>query len=362
MKEGTIFLALVFPTPQPMFRVKFFDGQIEGCHVDMFMWPDGHLEVNISSHTEKDLHHETQPIRVLGTGRLRMFVLWQNFSVNVEIERIALLSFQSSQDTVVFETNDLGGSNLSAIGHPDELRNCENWIRWRQTHLSLPKAARANRRLKTDAEQMQELEDELASLKDDINAVRQGKRNRLSKIAASLRGLLYWEMRIKRGQEVMSTTYNPLLLRMAARMELPLPLFAISESAYGYAAILDTATLQIRANRPSLQHVDSRQELMDLQEWLNVPMRGRTQPTVHNLITAKSLIHDVANTLGGAHFDEDVDTTLDMLRDLLPFESGDFLASFLTLTADVVVHLGDFVITRWREGQAQNPDPLSETL
>lgn len=357
MREGTVFLTLQLPKPWPFDAERtFWEQEQGGMRFRITGYPDGHLGFEIESPSRNQpLHHHTQPISVQGSGMMLLNLAWTDSTADVRINGTAIKSLRDETSTHTVLTQELVGKGPLAFEHPEAPAKCQTWIDWRRTQLGIPRLPSADRRLKTDEEQLTELKEEMLSLQDLVEQVRAGKLHLLQKIAGSLRGLVYWQMSKK---NTLVASYNPLLLRIAARAESPLPVFGRGDDSGRRPAILDEAQFQLTNNIPTLQAVFPDQTLMDLQEWLSTPIsteRFRVAvPISITAMTVKDIIAASANTLGGAHFDEDLPSTLDTLKKL-KFEDVDFLTRFFVPVAAVVVQLGGVVARKWHQKTAAGP-------
>jgi hypothetical protein len=276
-------------------------------------------------------------------------VVWKEPEVEVLINGKHLNSLEADSTTHVVETKDPIISGTSAVDRSDAVAECKAWIAWRKQFFSVSRAPDSSRRSLSDEEQVAALESEVKALRDLAGQVSGGKRYLLPKVAGALRGLLYWKMR---ANNTLQPSYNPLLLRIAARAEVPLPVFAFPDDRGSRPQVVDEAQFHFINNVPTHYQLFPAQKLLDLQEWLNTPISTERFTSVivapATVMTVKDVIEATANTLGGAHFDEDVPKSLDTLLQL-KLEDVDFLTRFLLAISDTVVALGDYAARKWRE-------------
>src|SRR5207249_62168 len=184
------------------------------------------------------------------------------------------------------------------------------------------------------------------TLVDLVSLIRQGKRHLIGHLAAELRALMYWYEKKK--------TYNPLLLRLAGKFDLPLPIFFLKEE--NVPEIVSKANLHVRRGHASILKTFPTQRLADLQEWLGstvldlrvIKNTGGVSQSEHKALIAKDVILEMSTTLGTAHYDEDVPLLLEMLYQTRG-PVADELTILLVEAATVVVELCDFVHERGRE-------------
>jgi hypothetical protein len=204
---------------------------------------------------------------------------------------------------------------------------------WRRHHYGSAKQnPRKNRRIKQLDEQLAELDAAHSNLGTLLNAITAGYVPLVGLLAAELRALVYWN----------GFTYSPLLLRLAGRLDLPLPIYHVP--ATGAPPVVQEAVLRINSQAPSLERYFGGHVLVDLQDWLSeVVVAGKfnrsspaNQDQEDDQLTAKALLLDMATTMGSAHYDEDVPDTLDAVQRIRMFET-DALTGFL-IKCGVVVH------------------------
>jgi hypothetical protein len=221
-------------------------------------------------------------------------------------------------------------TRLRIYGYPDG-----HWMDWR---------TQTGRRHFSAAEQTEHLQAELQTLHHDGQQVVAGHKAFVRKIAGSLRSLIYWQIR-KDGS--LNPSYNPLLLRLAARKNLPLPVFAMPDDRATRPEIVSQAEIHVINNFPTVGKLFPGQSLMDLQAWMNMPISTERFAGLlsgaEKELAVKDIIGDVANTMGGAHYDEDVPEQLDRLRNFGAYNQG-FVDQFLVMVADTILKLGVFVL------------------
>ena len=149
-------------------------------------------------------------------------------------------------------------SNIPSFDHPEATNACKNQMAWRKSLYSNPKtSAKQNRRMKTESEQIEELKNALDALTEVVLLVTQGKNYMIGHVATALRSLVYWK-----GQN-----YSPLLIRLAGRFSLPLPIFAVLDSEE-IPAIVSEANLHFSSQNASIVKEFPAHILVDLQDWV----------------------------------------------------------------------------------------------
>ena len=211
---------------------------------------------------------------------------------------------------------------------------------WRKKRFAQPVPARAGFRSKSNEEQLEELEKAAAALDDLSNVVRQGRTHLLGTLAAILRALVHWNGRRQ---------YNPLLLRIAGRYDMPLPVYMIPGKDPIPSFIADAD--QIVMQDLSVTKEFGTQELADLQEGLEtalVRLRVGEEGPEQETYTLRETIAAVAETQGVAHFDEDFPLILEPLYSMRSGTAYEIVHN-LVWTADVVSQLADYVVSTVRE-------------
>jgi hypothetical protein len=196
---------------------------------------------------------------------------------------------------------------------------------------------------------LNELRNAISSLDALVRAVRDGQAEFVDDIASRLRALIYWSPS--------NSSYNPLLLRLAARRRLPLPVFAFSDKHPRAPKVLEDAQLHISFNYPTPIRVYPKQRLMDLQSYLQTTVQldrsGALVPIGSSFAvwqqTANDIIRDAASTIGSANYDDTVPVGLDRLRQMRTTRT-DSLAPFLIKISLAVGELARYVLRdsgRW---------------
>ena len=347
MKEGTLWGTIRLRTPWPPDNKRIIMEMPKGTVLlRIHGYPDGHLGFEVEENGTIVVQYETQPVVIQGGGMMFMAITWTPSKTEVAIENQILRPWNPEDLTPhVFVAEENVAKGPLSPEHPDAVVQCQHWMNWRTQHLGTPRVAKAGRRLKSADEQIEELRAEIETLRYDAQQVMAGRCFFIRRIAGSLRGLIYWQM--QKNGTTLNPSYNPLLLRLAARQNLPLPVFAMPEDSSTRPEIISKAEVHFINNIPTIQQLFRGQVLMDLQEWMNSPISTERfaglLPGDEKVLVVKELISQVANTLGGTHFDEDVPEQLDRLRDVTVYDLS-FVDKFILSVADSVLQLGGFVV------------------
>jgi hypothetical protein len=254
--------------------------------------------------------------------RVLVVVTWDQTRAQIQVNGRLLRTEPDVAVAAIIPSSGRAAPGPPSFEREEARSRCAVWMAERaKAHGARPLGAGvANRRRVEVSEELEALGNEVAALTANLARVRSGEPWHLSAIRASLRGLLY-----DRG-----SSYTPLLYRVAARFDLPLPVFVPSAqppSVAGQVSAFHGSTASIRQ-----WFID--EELVDLQEWLESPGYVPSGAPGHSL-TLKEILGKAANTLGGAHHARDIPIELDYIRD-------HNVAGFDALTA-FVLHVGDIV-------------------
>lgn len=276
----------------------------------------------------------SQPIDVLGNGLAIVVAVWGTDKTRIQVNGRNLLDASSSTEVHAVETRDLEADPVASWEQPSKDDACSVWTSWRATRFATSKQApRQGRRLKSTEEQVDELKRAAQSATDLANLILQGHTHLLGHLATELRALLFWQGR----------QYDPLLLRLAARKNLSLPVFIVRDG--GPIPVTGGLVAEIGRGMPSHMRFLPTHTLADLQEWLISPAvtepSSRTGGSVGDPLRRMSviaMIAGVADTLGAAHYDQDTPTALDILRSLRGPNGSEIIVA-LVEAARIVVPL-----------------------
>lgn len=224
---------------------------------------------------------------------------------------------------------------------------CADWIKWRIERYSSPHI-KSNRIAKTVEEQFVELSNNIKSLSEIYDATfNQHKEYLLPNLYTSLRSLLFW------ADDPRNRSYNPLLLRLAAFLQLPLPVYAVPNSPKKFeeAPPVIKEVLLILKNPMAFTHIRQQgQCIMDIQEWLN--SRIYIDPNNNSEYKLRELIRDSAN-IWGAHSDEGIPVVLDYMRKT-KIISDEVILIILKNAVEVTIDSGMFVLKNYPNNSSHN--------
>jgi hypothetical protein len=311
--------------------------------VDLEIHPDGHLSLTIDDPDEGSSQiTEFERIHVAGEGWLRLVaVISSHRSTSVFIEGVSLGPYVLDEAPREFVPSP-NGRIVFPLRHPGADQACKPWIDNRRkkfggTAINKGPGKKPGRRPQSLHEQAQSLynaSERLKSLSAEIRHT--GSDDKLGPLVGELRGLLYW---VK--DDKPDANYNPLLLRLASRVDVPLP-------------VLDQDTSR-------LQGADV---LIDFQEFLTQPAAVHNIPAGESggaapsklIMSKKTLIAEAANTLGTSHYDEDVPEAFTPMRSVKAI-GVDVLSTSLCGIASFAIEFAEMVL---RELDQQKLVKLSE--
>jgi hypothetical protein len=343
MKEGTIFVVIKFPQPWPPQReTEILSKDQSNSRITLRGTPEGCLLFRVMESQQEVAKFMSQKIKFVGAGLVLLDVRWSDDQLDMRINGLPVKALEEANNAdYLVETKEHIIQDPPSLNHPEAAKLCKEWMNWRKARYANPKScAKKNRRLKTIGEQVAELQNAIASLVDLLVLIQNGRSHMLGHLATELRALVYWNGR----------NYNPLLLRVAGRFDLPLPVYMLQEKQ-GAPKILEDAQQWIKTNEPSILKTIPNQKIVDVQEWLNTPIQRalfkREQEETSSLhsetTTAKDLILDTATALGSAHYDEDLPDHLELIYRVNVFGTST-LTNFLLRSATVIIELGRFVL------------------
>lgn len=324
MKEGSVYLVIYFPTPWPapanLELVRFAN---ESVKIVILANPIGNLTIILNENTKDELIFNSQPIIFSKAPRGIISIIWKDNQIEFSINSILVKNSEVSTPLII-ESKFPVEEKVFSWQDEKVTENCREWLNWRKhKYGNLKIEAKSGRRIKTIQEQTQELATAITTLNFFLQHLVNGNHLFLANILPILRSLLFWP-------DKKSNSYNQLLIRIAGLKNLPLPVYArVSISKSEIPNILNEAILHFKNNVPSIQKIYQSQKLMDLQEWLHsevIIQRPTSTPSSEiDIYRIKDLIFDAANTLGTAHYDDDIPKKLDLLKKKISFERELFI-------------------------------------
>jgi hypothetical protein len=346
-KQGGVFTVLQFPYPWPPHTIsRLLHVQQESATLELYAEPDGTLVFAFEDGQTRFEHH-TQRVDLTGPGWTTLSAGWISNSVELHVGGEALLSFELAKGaSKVIRTTEHPIGADPAWRDADAPAACARWVEWRaRTFGDAKQKPRPERRLKTQEEQVQELLRATHILHDLSALIQQGHAHLLGHLAAELRALIYWNGR----------SYDPLLLRLAARAGTPLPIYIISDDPPPVSGW----SFHVRRGEPSIVKTVPTQIVVDLQHWLESAVfsangsaeLGRGAGESLRQLTVKDLIAGVADTLGAAHYDQDLPWAVESLSKIQGPVSDEVTLDLL-VAASLIGPLSQYVVTTLSERSA----------
>jgi hypothetical protein len=294
----------------------------------------GSIRIDIARDGEIEISAASHPLRIATPGRGVLEIAWDGQGVRFIMGSSDISPRPGQDKPIELHLSPVVGRGTLSLNDSDAASACARWLDWRKKRYGTPSAlAAAGRRLKSLTEQL----DELARARDGlvllVQLVRSGHLVMVGHVATSLRALLHWNGR----------SYNPLLLRLAGRFDLPLPLYIVPD---GKQAWVDRGLESHVVNHsPSLIHAENKHELVDIQQWLisHAVTIGLGQDQTSEW-TVQRVILGTATTRGSAHYDEDVPQELDALAGIIT-GGGDQVTRLIGNAATVTIPLCEYVLS-----------------
>ncbi|MHB0979556.1 MAG: hypothetical protein ACYC5Q_05685 [Thermoleophilia bacterium] len=341
--QGTIYLVTTLPLPWPHTQDVVLESTAVGDYsCAIFATADGRLEARISRESGETRSIVSRPIEILsGQGVVFLSVVWARDRGDIGVGQgddiVNLVGDDGAvQITTGWRNEDPG--LIKAWEVPAAREKCKAKMKWR-TEFFRPREIPG--KVKRDqADQVVDLCDSLCAIEHLVEQIGTGSRFLIPDLAARLRGLLYW-----RGKK--PGKYDPLLLRLAAMADLPLPVFASIHSLEDDEGCPEGWAYHRLG--PFVRIVGSRSGdgLIDLQDWLEHTL-------VHDVgdlgtekggraMTPLRLIGESANHQGTSHFSQWTTADLHLLGQQEHL-SWDAVSVWLLTMAEVAHALGDYVL------------------
>jgi hypothetical protein len=304
-----------------------------------------------------------QRVRFHGAGAFVLIITWEPAGVAAYVNGQPLATYDPEAAPLTIRLHGVftGTCQLSLLD-PSATTACQKWMDNRRQKFSGAPVLRAGRKpksLKQEAEDLITATDNVISLANTI--ISNGQKQLIGYLAADLRALVYWTRDDRR-----EAGYNPLLLRMASKADLPLPVFALSDPLGLIPGVGGDAKFLVAPVIAGLVHYSASLTLMDLQEWLNTDFAvfrhdpGEPQQSERR-VSFKEIISETANALGAAHYDEDISETVDTMKEFL-VDNTDSLARTLSEIAGLLSQLGKWTVNSLLARGLIDPAQMSRAL
>lgn len=330
-----------FPTPWPPERVReLFSTRHGDQQIIVAVAPDGHLIAVIST-LDGDRLMEANFARVeLEDGARGVFTLMSDGDkLSLRINGVEPDLAESSVEPFTIAAGRAAPEAPLSYEHPEAATRCSpaTEVRARRFRtLYERRRERASRRPKTQAEQVGDFRRALLACRTLASGIRSQQLELLPTLATELRGLVYWPND--------SPTWDPLLYRLADWAGLALPVWADTGTFEDLPEVARQANTHVRRLSPSTNRRFEHEEIVDLQEYLDMPLLVEGDGAVQSAsFTGHVLVGAIAHTMGPAHYDPSIELSVERLDHTLAFEASLIQNIVLDLT-DVVVELGEYVL------------------
>ncbi len=249
--------------------------------------------------------------------------------------------------TIPVEPVELDKS-LASYDNPDAVTVCQNWMTARKDSSPLWNKVKPGFVARTDDNILSDFSTDLSVLKDFRDKLRAGDTRYISQVASKLRSLVSWKD--------LSPSYTPLLLRLAEKKDLPLPVYVNSpkplfdEHEFAGRTVINTSA--VKGFRAGVYPLVPGTKLVDFQDVLSekyftdtlFPEGGSAAGEGRTVqMSGGDLIIEYANAYGGSHSSAATTVGLERVRS----QHADYLSFTFTMLADCVLDLGNWILAHW---------------
>jgi hypothetical protein len=249
--EGSFFMVMpksreAWPPPREAILIHKVQ---EGVSTTVTVHPDGHLNLLVTRPDGSEAcFFAAEPIVFSGPPRFVLTATWSNGQGSLHVNGQDLNPYIPGAPPRLIPSKDPPVlPTVPSTEHPDGASRCRVWVENRRRKFSTAQP-RPGRRLKTAAQEAADLRGAMESIGHLREQIRSGRVNLSGHLAAELRALLHWV-----ADDQPDRNLNPLLLRMAAKADLPLPVYAFPDDLASAPAVLRDA-----ASHFETEHSDAR--------------------------------------------------------------------------------------------------------
>ena len=347
MKQGHIFLVLGlegnWPPPE---RKVMVTSQQDLSLVTLFALADGCLEFVVEESGLSIIRHITKPIRFEGYGMFVFDAGWNNGYADLRINGQTLPALIEMTQPFVIKLQKSEVPIINSLTHPEATSACEKWIVWRKNRYAKAKVIDSEYlRAKSFSEQTSELEQAIFGLDYLLDEFSNNNEFLIVHIATTLRALIYWE-------DGKGSKYNPLLFRIAGRLDppLPLPVFAFTELSIEPPQIIREAQYRTENSFISLQQEFPMQKLVDIQDVLDSAVQTERLDSKSlklnkkpQILRGRDLIREFASTAATGHYHEHIKRDFDRIHYMEAFDLP-LSYRFILRIGQITSSLGKFVL------------------
>lgn len=317
--------------------------------------PTGSLTITFIQDGTETVEFVSQPLQLNAPGKQAIA-----FSRRDGVKKLRLgpdvqvkeLNDEPKETLVVKQSPLLPLERLPSYRHPDARIVCANKMEERQRRHSQPPNVPPGARPATLAEQLCSLELAVTSVRETISAVVRGQVFRLGELATVLRNLV-----------ITGSRYDPELLRLATRLDLPLPVYKPRRAPHEILDIIRKCS-QVRVSLYcSVMERYPTSELADLEDLLRVRLcierPSPPQTWQPRSSTLSDIIEKYANTKGSAHHLQFFHINLESLESTTTGNTN-LLADILVKAGTVIADLGDYLLNEARNRGIIPPRSLTD--
>ncbi len=342
VNAGTVYIVLSFPHwPPPQTAVT--QGAGNGQTFRFEVSPDGYAGAHVLDSARGEVARTPRfPILVKGKGAILVVVTWRPGECQLEINGRKMVDSDATSRVTIVSGSVASPGSLS-FNDPDVRNACASAIERRNARYRVRPVAPGLRPV-TLHEDLRQLEDALRALREYTAAVREGAAHHLPAMRGKLRELLVEKGGVR--------PYDPLLMRVAARLRLALPIYAIPDGDLPDLGVTPTSHFSFGVFG-LIRELPS-QVLIDFQDWLDqLVFESRNEIPYTKKYSRGELIAEAAESLGGAHYGSHVHSALTQLQsDTLGRAAT--LTRFLVGIAEVTIALGTYLLAyRDQEGNGE---------
>ena len=126
MREGTIYLVLMFPTPWPIQRDVVLLSKSEGnFELHIFAYSDGHLSFLLKENDKILIEKHFQKISIGKVNRAIMTLLWKDNDARIILNEDELLPFSNDNNVLILKGKEISENQQDLINlpNPDKLND-----------------------------------------------------------------------------------------------------------------------------------------------------------------------------------------------------------------------------------------------
>lgn len=219
---------------------------------------------------------------------------------------------------------------------PNAVAECQPWIDNRRLKFAATKQVRPDRQSKSIDEEAQDLRNSILRINHFLRGIREGNQFLLGTLAGELRATVYWP---KGRDDKPDAQYNPILLRMASKASLPLPVYCVPDVPFPPAVPID---VRIKMDTPRIESVFPSERIYDIQSILVRTVVYITQPPKE--ISGRDLIKELAHTMGAAHYDAENSDFIEVMHKMISGDA-DQVTHYLCDLGSAVAELSEWVLS-----------------